>query len=35
MTVKNVKPRIIAEKFIPGLDARDSVEYKLTFLMEK
>lgn len=32
---KKVKPRIIAEKFIPGLDARDSVEYKLTFFNGK
>ena len=27
---KNVKPRIIAEKYIPSLGHKDSVEYKLT-----
>ena len=27
---KDVKPRIIAEEFIPALGARDSLEYKLT-----
>ena len=29
---KNIKPRIIAEKYMPSLGKQDSVEYKLTVI---